>query len=320
AIDNISVLGIGGAVTPALSINDVSVLEGNSGTTTATFTVSLSTPAGVGGVTFDIATQDNSATVADNDYVARSLTGQSIPAGSQTYMFDVTVNGDTNVEPTETFFVNVTNVSGATISDGQGVGTITNDDFALTPIHTIQGAGNTSPFASNVVTTSGIVTGIKSNGFFIQTPDADIDGDSNTSEGIFVLPPSAPTAAAVVGNSVAVMGTVQEFIPSADPSSPPATEIGLVTMVSLISTGNPLPVPVVITAGDTLVNDLNNLEKFEGMRVSVPSLTVIAPTQGTVTETSATSVSNGVFYGVVTGVPRPFREPGVQIPDPLPGG
>src|SRR4029434_2975363 len=44
------------------------------------------------------------------------------------YSFDVTVNGDTNFEPNETFFVNVTNVSGATVLDGQGLGTITNDD------------------------------------------------------------------------------------------------------------------------------------------------------------------------------------------------
>ena len=46
-------------------------------------------------VTFDIATQDNTATVADNDYVARSLTTQMIAAGQQTYHFDVIVNGDT---------------------------------------------------------------------------------------------------------------------------------------------------------------------------------------------------------------------------------
>jgi hypothetical protein len=52
----------------------------------------------------------------------------------------------------------------------------------------------------------------------------------------------------------------------------------------------------------------------------VPSLTVIAPTQGTITESSATVNSNGVFYGVVTGVPRPFREPGINVSDPLPPG
>ena len=139
----------GGGIT--LSINDVTVTEGNAGTTTATFTVSLSAPAPAGGVTFNIATQDNTATVADNDYVARAIIAQSISAGAQTFLFDVTVKGDTNVEPNETFFVNVTNVVGTnvTVADGQGLGTITNDDVVLTPIHTIQGVGARLPSRRN---------------------------------------------------------------------------------------------------------------------------------------------------------------------------
>ncbi|ASK98531.1 autotransporter outer membrane beta-barrel domain-containing protein [Xanthomonas citri pv. vignicola] len=112
---------------PVLSINDVSVNEGNAGTTNATFTVSLSAPAGAGGVSFDIATADGTAT-AGVDYVASSLTGQTIPAGSSSATFTVLVNGDTLAEPNETFFVNVSNVTGATVSDGQGLGTIVNDD------------------------------------------------------------------------------------------------------------------------------------------------------------------------------------------------
>lgn len=115
---------------PSLSVNDVSVTEGHSGIVMASFTVSLSAPAGVGGVTFDIATADNTATTADADYVARSLTGQTIPAGQQTYTFDVTVNGDTTIEANESFFVNVTNGTGAVLGKGQGIGTIVNDDFA----------------------------------------------------------------------------------------------------------------------------------------------------------------------------------------------
>lgn len=114
---------------PALSINDVALSEGNSGTKTFSFNVSLSSAAPAGGVTFDIATQDNTATTSDNDYVPQTLTSQLIPEGQQTYNFDVTVNGDTADEGNQTFFVNVTNVSvNATLEDGQGVGTILNDD------------------------------------------------------------------------------------------------------------------------------------------------------------------------------------------------
>jgi uncharacterized repeat protein (TIGR01451 family) len=126
---------------PTLSINDVSMNEGNAGTTTFTLTVQSSSPAPAGGITFDIATQDSSATIANNDYVARALTAQTIPAGQQTYVFAVTVNGDLLLEPNETFLVNVTNVSGATLADGQGLGTILNDDNANLVISQVYGGG-----------------------------------------------------------------------------------------------------------------------------------------------------------------------------------
>ena len=119
------------AVPPVnLTINDVSLNEGNAGTTSFTFTVSLSAPAGPGGVTFDIATADGTATQPVPTTRQKSLTAQTIPAGSSTYSFTVLVNGDTTPETNETFFVNVTNVTGATVTDGQGQGTIVNDDAA----------------------------------------------------------------------------------------------------------------------------------------------------------------------------------------------
>ncbi len=314
----------GGPPTLNLSINDVSVLEGNSGTTTAAFTVSLSSPAPTGGVTFDIATADGTATVADNDYVARNLTGQTIPAGSSTYTFTVTINGDTTLEPDETFLVNVTNVVGAGVTDGQGVGTITNDDAnpVYTRINEIQGSGNVSPIAvGTTVTTRGIVTARRSNGFFVQSQSSDVDADPNTSEGVFVFTSTAPPAVAALGNLVEVIGKVAEFIPSADPTSPSITELNNVTGVTPISTGNTLPAPVVLTAADTNpAGGVNVLEKYEEMRVQVNSLRVVAPTGGSVNETMATSTSNGVFFGVVNGIARPFREIGLEILNPLPAG
>jgi len=113
-----------------LNINDATVTEGNSGFLNAVFTVSLDAAAGPGGVTFDIATADGTATAAGNDFTASSLTGQTIPQGGTSYTFNVAVLGDLGVEPNESFFVNVTNVTGATVGDAQGPGTITNDVFA----------------------------------------------------------------------------------------------------------------------------------------------------------------------------------------------
>ena len=167
------------------------------------------------------------------------------------------------------------------------------------------------------MTTAGIVTALRSNGFFLQTPDANIDGNANTSEGIFVFTSSAPPGAAAVGNSVQVTGTVQEFIPGSDPFSPSQTEI-ISPSVAALSSGNSLPVPHTITPAETLVNDLNNLEKYEGMRVHVESLIAVSGTQGNISETNATSTSTGIFYGVIPGVARPFREPGIRILDPVP--
>jgi uncharacterized protein len=302
---------------PTLSIDDVQVTEGDAGTKTATFTVSLSVVA-TAAVTFDIGTQDNSATTLNLDYVAKSAMG-AIAIGAQTYQFSVTINGDTDVEPNETYFVNLSNPSNATILDSQGVGTIINDDVLLTFIHTIQGSGSTSPLVGQTVSTRGIVTGVRTNGYYIQEPDATTDADPTTSEGIFVFT-SAPPATAVVGDLVQVTATVSEFIPSADPGSPPVTEL-ISPTTQVVSTGNSLPASIVLTQADTPTNGtIEQLERREGMRVTVQSLTVIAPTSGSVAESSATGSSNGVFYGVITGIARPFREPGIQANDAPPAG
>src|SRR6185295_4237674 len=118
---------------PDVTIDNVMIAEGDGGPAVATFTVSLSRPAPAAGVKFDIATQNDTATTGDNDYVADSLVAQTIMPGNTTYTFEVTVNGDTTVEPDETFFVNLSNVTGAILVDGQGVGTIQNDDSAPLP-------------------------------------------------------------------------------------------------------------------------------------------------------------------------------------------
>lgn len=111
---------------PTLSIGDISVSEGDSGTKLATFTVRLSR-ASSSNVTYSIATKNGSAT-AGSDYVARSLTGQTIAAGQTSRTFTVTINGDTGRENSESFYVGLSAPRGATILDSQARGLITNDD------------------------------------------------------------------------------------------------------------------------------------------------------------------------------------------------
>jgi hypothetical protein len=111
---------------PTLSIADANVSEGHSGTKLLTFTVSLS-QAAAGTVTYNIATGNGTA-LAGSDYVASSLTGQTITAGQLSRTFQVTINGDTAVEANEVFTVAVTAVTGASVADGSALGRIDNDD------------------------------------------------------------------------------------------------------------------------------------------------------------------------------------------------
>lgn len=136
---------------------------------------------------------------------------------------------------------------------------------ADTPIYTLQGSGTSSPFVGQVVTTTGVVTKINNNGFFIQ----DLTGDNNpaTSDGVFVFTSSAPSV--TLGNLVRVAATVVEFntgaASNADTSSHPVTELTTVTAITVLGTGLSVA-PSVITlpfaAGD-------GFERYEGMLVKI---------------------------------------------------
>lgn len=304
---------------PVLSVADVSLDEGNSGTTAFVFTLSLSQPAGAGGVAWTASTLDGTAT-AGSDYTALSGVTGTIAQGQSSATVTVLVNGDTAQEPDETFKLRVQATSGALPAPPafvEATGTIANDDVTLVPIHDIQGNGATSPLVGQTVTFQGVVTGRKSNGFFVQSSDAEADADPATSEGIYVFTSTAPTAAASVGNRVRVSGTVVEYIPTADLGQLPLTEI---TFATYTQTGtDTLPVPVVLPQV-LPTSPLDALERFESMRVSIPSFTVTAPTKGSTNEPNASGTSNGIFHGVIGSLPRPFREPGIQPGTAIPGG
>lgn len=142
---------------------------------------------------------------------------------------------------------------------GDGGGAVVVTPPTPAAIYAIQGSGATSPLAGKTVITSGVVTKLLNNGFFIQ--DAIGDGNSATSDGILVFTSTAPPATAVVGNLVQVTGTVVEF----STGSSTLTEIGSVTAVTLVGSGQaiaPTPVTLPLAAGDSL-------ERFEGMLVRI---------------------------------------------------
>ncbi|MBP9143729.1 MAG: beta-propeller fold lactonase family protein [Thermoanaerobaculia bacterium] len=132
---------------PTLSIGDISLYEGNAGTTAFNFTVTLSAAIGAD-VTFNWGTAVGTAT-SGIDYVGvPATTVGTVQAGNTTAVLTVTVNGETFQEDNETFLVNLSNVSAnATIFDGQAVGTILDDDrppaISIADVQVLEGdAGN----------------------------------------------------------------------------------------------------------------------------------------------------------------------------------
>jgi len=111
---------------PAVKAANVTVVEGNAGTTTASFIVSL-TGAFPKPVTVAYATRDGSATVANSDYAPASGTLTFAP-GETSKTVGVTVNGDRVLEPDETFQLVLSSPTYARVDQGTATGTITNDE------------------------------------------------------------------------------------------------------------------------------------------------------------------------------------------------
>jgi uncharacterized protein len=133
----------------------------------------------------------------------------------------------------------------------------------FTPIHDLQGSGNTSPLPG-VRTTRGVVTKLNNNGYYLQDPVG--DGNPLTSDGIFVFTSAAPTVS--VGQLIQVTGTVTEFNTGAA-SNPitlanTVTEIASVTSTTVLGTGSVTPTVITLP-----VATLDELERYEGMLVSV---------------------------------------------------
>ncbi|WP_227270829.1 choice-of-anchor I family protein [Roseobacter weihaiensis] len=178
--------------------------------------------------------------------------------------------------------------------------------YDLTPavptvaIYDIQGAGHVSAFEGQQVKTTGIVTVVDRDGFYLQ--DADGDGDDATSDALFVFTGSNPTVAA--GDEIRVQGTVTEFIPGGAGSGNLSTTQISNADIEVLSVGNALPeatvlgsagrtppTEIVISPEELPVNlqtdpgtfnpetdGIDFYESLEGMRVTVDNPTAISAT------------------------------------------
>jgi hypothetical protein len=264
--DNVSILLNTAPPAVTLSINDVSVTEGNAGNVNAVFTITLSQASSLP-VAVNFATANGTAT-AGNDYVASSGVLTFNP-GETSKPITVSVTSDTIAEVDETFFVNLTNPINATIADGQGIGTIVNDDVGvptsvvaavLPSSRSVQVGTSATAFATIINTGQAIaascsialLTSVPASLIYQTTDPAtnQVTGSPNVPANIaagaaqsfvFAVMPMAPIAPTDVQFSFACTN-----------SQPAPISTGLNTL--LLSASN-TPVPDIVALAATITND-----------------------------------------------------------------
>lgn len=231
--------------------------------------------------------------------------------GTDTHVFDVngpgvTISGNTVTIDPERDLVGRTTYSliapGGVIEDlagndfaGLAAGVL---DFTIVPtdpvtIGEIQGLSHTSPYVTARLKTEGVVTAIDSNGFYIQSAAGASDGDSRTSDGIFVFTGRAPTGIAQ-GDLLRIEATVSEFRPGNDSrnltitqlTNPVIAKLGAATIEPIVIGHDGLQPPTATIDNDGFAvydpgqDGIDFWESLEGMYVTVAAPRVVANTNG----------------------------------------
>ncbi len=216
-------------------------------------------------------------------------------------------------------------------SEGSVQGTRLAQSTDVTPIGRIQGRNHISPLRGQRVTTTGIVTAVDTDGFYLQDPAG--DGDPDTSDGLFVFTRRAPTVAA--GDEIRVRGVVTEFQPGgAKTGNLTITQITR-PRITRLSRRHRLPAPVVLGAGGRIPPDriidndglavfdpqedgIDFYETLEGMRVTVRDAVAVSPTSrfGEIFVRARNTSPSGLGKrGALTISPGDFNPERVQIDD-----
>ncbi len=190
---------------PTITINDVTLFEGNAGTANAVFTVSV-TPAPATPVSVNFATFSGSAT-ASEDFISTNGV-LSFAVGETNQSFAVRVVGDAAYELEETFTVNLSGVANATLADSQGVGTIRNDDamptLSVGDVILVEGNSGTTnaTFAVTLSAASGLATTVN----YLTENGSASSGSDYTAQSSFLTLPAGVTSTNVV---ISVNGDLQ---------------------------------------------------------------------------------------------------------------
>jgi hypothetical protein len=283
---------IGPNATGLVSVRDTQVVEGDSGVTMLVFTVTRAGGLGqAAGVDWMLSLPAGGANLADLA-AGQPLSGHvDFAVGVSSIQIAIAIQGDTVGEGNETLNLLLANPTGnIAIVDSSGTGTILNDDPIALKIYEIQGEGHSTAYAGQPVVTTGIVTGVVGNGFYLQDPTG--DGNVNTSDAIFVFTGGTPTVAK--GDAVSVRGTPSEFVPGSNSLS--ITQLSTTNAnVTVQSSGNALPAATLIGVGgrtpptqsieddgftsyDPATDGLDFYESMEGMRVTIDSPVAVSNT------------------------------------------
>ena len=282
-----------GSILPSLAINDVSVAEGNAGTTDATFTVTLST-ASATAVTVNYATANQTA-IAPGDYTTTSGTLTFAP-NVLTQTITVPVVGDTTFEPNETFAVNLSSPSAnATILDNQGIGTITNDDISPFPACSFNNGG------LNPVTTAEVGTASPTGFFWSElqhdtgnTTEANGSAGFSAQAGVFRLADNFTVPAGGCTLNTVTFFTYQ--------TGSPATPSPFATTTLQIWNGRPGDAGATVIFGDTTNNRLASSVDSTYFRLfnsAVPNTVNVPGTTRKIwknTVTVGTSLAAGTYW------------------------
>lgn len=313
-----------------LRIDDAKVVEGDSGVSNLVFVVHRAGGT-ANAASVDYAVNLDGTAGADDLGAGAALSGTvSFAAGETSKTITVPVHGDAIGEGNETLSVTLGATTGdVVIDDNRGVGTITNDDPIALSIGAIQGEGHRSAYDGQTVLTTGIVTAVDSNGFYLQSATG--DGNSGTSDGVFVFTNSAPNVH--VGDGLSVRGVVSEF--AGDDAGLTVTEI-TAPVVTVESSGNALPTAVLIGMGGILpptesIDDdgltsydpahdgIDFWESLEGMRVTVDAPQAVSNTNAFGETDVVASHGDGATgvndRGGITLSPGDYNPEKIQIDD-----
>jgi len=260
--DNFTVTGTAGVVvTPSLTLT----------VNPSTFAENVANPAAVATLTrSDTSTSGLIVNLSSNDTTEATVpTTVSFVGNNTTVQFNVTAVDDLIVDGNQSVIITAS-IDG--FISGTSTLSVTDNEVSITLISAIQGTGTASSLVGQTITIEGIVVGDfqgtnQIGGFFVQEEDADADTNPLTSEGISVFSSTAVN----VGDRVRVTGTVAEF----GFAGRSLTQLGNSSTVTVISTSNTLPTAAVV---DLPVSAADGLERFEGMRVTIPETLTVSET------------------------------------------